>query len=227
MASEQVYVDKDGLTLYNSLTRGDTTPEMDGTGATGTSKKFARADHVHPSDTSKVDKVEGKGLSENDFTDSLKSKLDGIASGAEVNVQADWNETTITSDAYIANKPYIPSQASDVGAIPTTEKGAANGVAQLDSSGKIPTSQLPSYVDDVIESYPVSGATELSAGWLSDTSGGSAMTPETGKIYILMTDSTSYTANTQFRWGGTAYVKMLDGGIRAITTAEITAIVNS
>lgn len=227
MANDKVYVDKDGLTLYNSLTRGDSTPEMDGTGATGTSKKFARADHVHPSDTSKVDKVTGKGLSTNDFTDTLKTKLDGIASGAEANVQADWNESDNTKDAFIKNKPVIPSSAADIGAIPSTDKGAASGVATLDSSGKVPTSQLPSYVDDVIEAYPVSGATELSSGWLSATSGGSALTPESGKIYILMSDSTSYAANTQFRWGGTAYVKMLDGGIRAITTAEITAIVNS
>jgi hypothetical protein len=34
----------------------------------------------------KVDKVSGKGLSTNDFTTTLKNKLDGIASGAEVNV---------------------------------------------------------------------------------------------------------------------------------------------
>lgn len=225
--AEQIYVDKDGLTLYNSLTRGDTTPNMDGVGATGTSKKFARADHVHPSDTSKVDKETGKGLSENDFTTALKTKLEGLDPDGEANVQSNWNESDTTSDAYILNKPTIPETAADVGAIPTTEKGAASGVASLDSSGKVPTSQLPSYVDDVIESYPVSGATELSAGWLSATSGGAPFTPETGKIYILIVDSTSYSANTQFRWGGTAYVKMLDGGIRAITSAEIQAIVNS
>ena len=34
----------------------------------------------------KVDKVEGKGLSQNDFTNTLKDKLDGIAEGAQVNV---------------------------------------------------------------------------------------------------------------------------------------------
>ena len=54
---------------------------------------------------SKVDKVEGKGLSTNDFTDALKSKLDGIAAGAEVNVQSDWNQTTTGADDYIKNKP--------------------------------------------------------------------------------------------------------------------------
>lgn len=54
---------------------------------------------------SKVDKVDGKGLSTNDFTNDLKSKLDGIAAGAEVNVQSDWNQTSTTADDYIKNKP--------------------------------------------------------------------------------------------------------------------------
>lgn len=58
----------------------------------------------------KVDKVTGKGLSENDFTDALKTKLDGIEAGAEVNVNADWNATS--GDAQILNKPTIPD-ASD------------------------------------------------------------------------------------------------------------------
>ena len=39
------------------------------------------------------------------ISDAERTKLDGIASGAEVNVQADWNENTTTSDAYIENKP--------------------------------------------------------------------------------------------------------------------------
>ena len=90
------------------------TPQMDGTGAVGTSTKYAREDHVHPSDTSKVDKVSGKGLSTNDFTNTLKNKLDGIASGAEVNVQSDWNQSTNTADDYIKNKPTIPTKTSDL-----------------------------------------------------------------------------------------------------------------
>lgn len=54
---------------------------------------------------SKVDKVDGKGLSTNDFTNDLKSKLDGIAAGAEVNVQSDWNQTNTNADDYIKHKP--------------------------------------------------------------------------------------------------------------------------
>lgn len=61
----------------------------------------------------KVDKVEGKGLSTNDFTNALKSKLDGIASGAEVNVQSDWNQTNTGADDYIKNKPQNLVQDAD------------------------------------------------------------------------------------------------------------------
>lgn len=42
---------------------------------------------------------------DNNFTDTLKTKLDGIAAGAEVNVQSDWNQTNTGADDYIKNKP--------------------------------------------------------------------------------------------------------------------------
>lgn len=51
---------------------------------------------------------------DNNFTTTLKNKLDGIASGAEVNVQANWNETNSSSDAYILNKPTIPTIDSSI-----------------------------------------------------------------------------------------------------------------
>lgn len=43
-----------------------------------------------------------------------KAKLDGIQAGAEVNVQADWTESDTSSDAYIRNKPSIPTKTSDL-----------------------------------------------------------------------------------------------------------------
>jgi len=57
----------------------------------------------------KVNTEAGKGLSTNDYTTTEKNKLAGIASGAEVNVNADWNATS--GDAEILNKPTIPSIA--------------------------------------------------------------------------------------------------------------------
>ena len=58
----------------------------------------------------KVNTESGKGLSTNDFTTTEKNKLAGIATGAEVNVQADWDEADSSNDAYIKNKPTIPTQ---------------------------------------------------------------------------------------------------------------------
>ena len=60
----------------------------------------------------KVDIEEGKGLSTNDYTTTEKNKLSGIAVGAEVNVQSDWNVTDTNSDAFIKNKPTIPAALS-------------------------------------------------------------------------------------------------------------------
>lgn len=70
-----------------------TTPKMDGTAAVGTETAFARGDHVHPHDSTKVDVVAGMGLSHNDYTDTEKTKLSGIAAGAQVNVVTNASST--------------------------------------------------------------------------------------------------------------------------------------
>lgn len=70
-------------------------------------------DAIIDMETGKVDKITGKGLSTNDYTTAEKNKLSGIAAGAEVNVQANWNETSTSSDAYIKNKPTKLSQFSN------------------------------------------------------------------------------------------------------------------
>lgn len=62
--------------------------------------------------SSKVDKVDGKGLSTNDYTNSEKTKLAGIAEGAQKNVQPDWSLTS--GDGAIKNKPTIPTKTSQL-----------------------------------------------------------------------------------------------------------------
>ncbi|MBO7712203.1 MAG: hypothetical protein J6S85_01710 [Methanobrevibacter sp.] len=69
----------------------------------------------------------------------------------------------------------------------TTSVGAANGVASLDSSGKVPSNQLPSYVDDVLEYTAKADFPE---------------TGETGKIYV------DKTTNKSWRWSGSAYIEL-------------------
>jgi hypothetical protein len=46
------------------------------------------------------------------MTSAEKTKLSGIAAGAEVNVQSDWNQTTTTADDYIKNKPTLATVAT-------------------------------------------------------------------------------------------------------------------
>lgn len=66
-------------------------------------------------------------------------------------------------------------------------KGKANGLASLDNGGKVPSSQLPSYVDDVIE---------------IDTFNNLPSTGESGKIYITQD------TNLTYRWSGSAYTEI-------------------
>ena len=76
--------------------------------------------------TGKVDKIAGMGLSTNDYTTAERNKLAGIASGAEVNVNADWNAAG--GDAQILNKPTLSAVAitgifTDLNQVPTTLTG--------------------------------------------------------------------------------------------------------
>lgn len=87
----------------------------------------------------KVDKETGKGLSTNDYTTAEKTKLAGIAEGAEVNVQSNWTQTTTTADDYIKNKPTLGTVAAKnatdtynaTGTDVTTGKAVAAALATL------------------------------------------------------------------------------------------------
>lgn len=76
-----------------------------------------------------------------------------------------------------------------------TGLGVANGIATLDSNGQVPSTQLPSYVDDVLEytnvtAFPTTGVA--------------------GKIYV------ETIGNTTYRWGGTSYVKITSGDVASV-----------
>ena len=92
-------------------------------------------------------------------------------------------------------------------------KGAANGLAELDANGLVPSTQLPSYVDDVIDLVAISATAPATASngdkyyntgdkkiYTYSGSWGNAADPETGKIYV---------ANEMaYRWSGTAMVQI-------------------
>ena len=75
----------------------------------------------------------------------------------------------------------------------TTLKGSANGVAELDANGRVPSSQLPSYVDDVIEGYYYNSKFYKEAAHTTEITG------ETGKIYVDLD------TNNTYRWSGSQY----------------------
>lgn len=90
---------------------------------------------------------------DNNFTDADASKLSGIESGAQANVQADWNQTDTSADDYIKNKPTIPpssvvdqtyNPSSTNAQSGTAVAGAISGVNQVPystsgDSGKVLT----------------------------------------------------------------------------------------
>ena len=89
----------------------------------------------------------------------------------------------------------LEAKADELAASITQKLGTPNGIATLDSAGSIPSSQLPSYVDDVLEyenvaAFPATG--------------------ETGKIYV------ETTGNTTYRWSGATYVKITAGEVSSV-----------
>lgn len=102
---------------YNDLSDKPTIPSTDGLASTG---------YVDNAVKDKVDKDGNKVLSTNDYTTAEKNKLAGIAAGAEVNVNADWNATS--GDAQILNKPTLGTIA------------AKNSVAKTDLVSEVQTS---------------------------------------------------------------------------------------
>lgn len=99
----------------------------------------------------------------------------------------------------------------------TDKLGKASGIATLDETGKVPSTQLPGYVDDVVDlkdiveaksNIPTSGLVEGDLYYAkaekkifkatNETTVDEGSTPESGKIYVTINDSKTY------RWGGSS-----------------------
>lgn len=108
--------------------------------------------------------------------DRIENKFDGVTDKLEDALQKEIEDrkagdTTITNslNAFISTK------------------GQPGGLAELDSTGKVPAAQLPSYVDDVLE---------------FSTKAQFPQTGETGKIYVAKD------TNLTYRWTGTQYLEI-------------------
>jgi hypothetical protein len=81
------------------------------------------------------------------------------------------------------------------GKISTDARGAVNGVASLNGDGKVPASQLPSFVDDVLEFVNKAAFPEIG---------------ETGKIYVAKD------TNRTYRWSGSAYIEIAANAVLSV-----------
>ncbi len=157
------------------------------------------------------------------FTQAIKEEADARAEYDQVQMQKIQEEETDrkAADTALENKLQtninnLEKKHDDF----VATKGKANGFASLDGNGLVPSSQLPSYVDDVIEAYAtydISETGKLSNIKLySDPDHANPITGESGKIYLNITqDEPSY----QFRWSGTQFV---DSNTSSLILGEVT-----
>lgn len=160
--------------------------------------------------------------------DSLKTQLDTLSSkvdkeitdrgsadaalGAKIDKEIQ-DRTTADTALKTELTEDIQEVQDDLNTFKAT-KGQANGLASLGSDGKVPASQLPSYVDDVIDvyaTYDVSPTNQISNIKLySDAAYANPVTGEAGKSY---NDITEGHPGYQFRWSGTTWVPITSGGL--------------
>lgn len=157
------------------------------------------------------------------FTQAIKEEADARAEYDQVQMQKiqEEEEARAAADTALENKLQtninnLKKKHDDF----VATKGKANGFASLDGNGLVPSSQLPSYVDDVIEAYAtydISETGKLSNIKLySDPDHANPITGESGKIYLNITqDEPSY----QFRWSGTQFV---DSNTSSLILGEVT-----
>jgi hypothetical protein len=157
------------------------------------------------------------------FTQAIKEEADARAEYDQVSMQKirEEEEARAAADTALENKLQtninnLEKKHDDF----VATKGKANGFASLDGNGLVPSSQLPSYVDDVIEAYAtydISETGKLSNIKLySDPDHANPITGESGKIYLNITlDEPPY----QFRWSGTRFV---DSNTSSLILGEVT-----
>lgn len=156
-----------------------------------------------------------------------KTKLNGIASGAEVNVQSDWSVTDTSSDAFIKNKPTIPTvnnatltiqkngttvdtftanSATDKIiniTVPTgtaANKGVDTSISEASTSTKLPTSAaVAAFVEG--KGYKTTDNNTTYTIATGDSNGQIKVTPSSGSAYNVSVKglgSAAYTASTAY-----------------------------
>lgn len=133
----------------------------------------------------------GNGLTLSGTTFSLPVTTSGSG-----NVVTGVTQTTNGITVYLGS---VPTTGDLANYIPNSQKGVANGVATLDSSGLVPASQLPSYVDDIVEAASLTALNALPAS-----------EKVAGKIYVALD------TNKTYRWSGSTFVYITSGAVDSV-----------
>lgn len=138
---------------------------------------------------------------DNNFTNTLKSKLDGIASGAEVNVNADWNAST--GDAQILNKPTIDSAPTSghsdnlvsSGGVYTAIQNAISDATELFECtyGTTTASQIKTAFDEGKVCYCIYGSRTYYLQELTSTPKADFFTVDDNVVYTLSCSGSTWT----------------------------------
>ena len=132
-------------------------------------------------------------------SDKKYQPVGNYSSAGHTHTFASLTSKPTTLSGYGITDAYTKTESDGKYATKTESDGKYQPVgsyATLDSSGHVPSSQLPSYVDDVIEGYYSNGK------FYSDSAKTKEIAGEGGKIY------TDLTTNKTYRWGGTAWVEI-------------------
>lgn len=152
-------------------------------------------------------------------TDNANQATQNANNATELANQATQNADDATSRANTAIE-IMNRLIADDNLVHKDMMGVANGVASLDENGTVPASQLPAFVDDVLEGEAQGIVVDPDTG--SQTATGFILTgeteectPEKDKIYV------DVNRNVTYRWGGTVYVTI--GSSLTLGTTSSTA----
>lgn len=179
----------------------------------------------------KVDKADGKGLSTNDYTTEEKTKLSGIETGAQVNVQADWNATS--GGAVIKNKPAsLPasnttsSYAAD-GTAPVNGKAVAAALGTLDAADTAVPGQYVSEVSETDGKIAVKRAalpTKLPASDTTSTYNANGTAPVNGKAVASAISGKANKADVPTKTEMNSAIAAAVGGISGISFSIVSSL---
>lgn len=153
------------------------------------------------------------GLTQNNFTNTLKTKLDGIAAGAEVNVQSDWN--SVSGDSLILNKPTIPTNNNQL----TNGAGYITGYTVTESDVTTHQAALSITESQISDLTHITNNNQITngAGYITSFD----ITTQTDPKYLRSNadDSTTgnLTASSFIKSGGTSSEILMANG--SVTTA--------